>query len=430
MEIGPLKEEIKQAIDEAMPRLAALSAYIHSHPEIGFEEHLSSAAVASALEEGGFTVRHGAFGLATAVDASIGNGPVKVAFCAEYDALPGVGHACGHNLIASIAVGAGLGLAPFAGELGLTVRVLGTPAEEGGGGKILMLDRGAFSGLDAAMMAHPWPEDRATCRCLAVDHIRYCFKGRSAHASASPDTGINAADALVVAQVAIGLLRQQLPAGVQVHGIVEKGGDAANIIPSETVARYMVRAGDTGKLAEIERRVDRCFEAGALATGATLTKELLSPTYADMRPDPELLTLWDANATLLGRGGTASPGGISAGSPGSDAGLPGRVSHSVGDPGKVPGEPSHSTTGRSSIESPSLSTDMANVSHAVPSIHPLIAIEAHGAGNHEPAFAEACIEPVNNAAIRDGAIALAWTAADLAASRLADRVGTSPARFG
>ena len=194
------------------------------------------------LAGSGFAVTPGVAGLPTAFSAEFGSGPLVVAVCAEYDALPGIGHACGHNLIAASAVGAAIGLAGVADRLGLTVRVLGTPAEEGGGGKVLMLERGVFDDVHAAMMVHPWPTDRLVATCLAVSHFDVIFTGRSAHASAAPWEGINAADAMVVSQVAIGLLRQQLRPGDQVHGVVLDSGGAANVIPERVTGRFMCRS--------------------------------------------------------------------------------------------------------------------------------------------------------------------------------------------
>ena len=298
-----------------------------------------------------------------------------VAVCAEYDALPDLGHACGHNIIAATAVGAGLALASVADRLGLTVRVLGTPAEEGGGGKVLMLERGAFAGVHAAMMVHPWPSEWLTARCLAVAHYDVHYRGREAHASAAPWEGVNAQDALTIAQVAIGLLRQQLPPGDQVHGVVTKSSSAANVIPAAVTARYMVRSPTAAGLAALRPRVDACFEAGALATGCTVEYEELSPVYSHMEADPELLLAYRANAETLGRRFEAD-----------DTGAP----------------------------VPTLSTDMANVSLAVPTIHPLIGIETHGAVNHQREFTAACVTPSADAAVRDGAVALAWTAIDAA----------------
>ena len=298
-----------------------------------------------------------------------------VAVCAEYDALPDIGHACGHNIIAATAVGAGLALAAVADEVGLAVRVLGTPAEEGGGGKILMLERGAFAGVHAAMMVHPWPTEHLTGSCLAVAHFDVSYTGREAHASAAPWEGVNAQDALTVAQVAIGLLRQQLQPGDQVHGVVTHGSSAANVIPAAITARYMVRSPTAAGLAALRPRVDACFTAGALATGCALEYEELAPVYSHMEADAELLRAYRGNAEALGRHFEAD-----------DAGAP----------------------------LPTLSTDMANVSLAVPTIHPLIGIETHGAVNHQREFAAACVTPSADAAVRDGAVALAWTAIDAA----------------
>jgi amidohydrolase len=262
-----------------------------------------------------------------------------------------------------------------ADDVGLSVRVLGTPAEEGGGGKVLMLERGAFHGVHAAMMVHPWPNEWLTATCLAVAHFDVRYTGREAHASASPWEGINAQDALTIAQVAIGLLRQHLPPGDQVHGVMREGAGAANVIPGSLTARYMVRSPSAGGLAALRPRVEACFEAGARATGCTLDYEELSPVYSHMEPDPALLYAYRANAEALGRHFE-----------GDDAGLP----------------------------APTLSTDMANVSLAVPTIHPLMRIESDGAVNHQPEFAAACVTPSADAAVRDGAVALAWTAIDAA----------------
>ncbi|HLX89446.1 MAG TPA: amidohydrolase, partial [Acidimicrobiales bacterium] len=352
-----------------------VSRAVHDDPELCFEEHHASAVVAGALGAAGFQVEPGVFDLPTALRARAGSGPLSIVLCAEYDALPGVGHACGHNLIAASAVGAGIGLAAVADDIGLTVTVLGTPAEEGGGGKVMLLERGAFDGAHAAMMAHPWHEDRLGAVCLAVDHLEVRYLGREAHASAAPEKGVNAADAMVVAQVSIGLLRQHLPAGDQVHGIVTKGGDAANVVPKETLGRFMVRARTLEELAVLRARVERCFEAGALASGCELEIRTLSPTYSDYVADEPLLAAWRANAESLGRRFEADDRGD-------------RV--------------------------PTISTDMANVSRALPAIHPLIGLESGGAVIHEPAFAEVAVGPTSERALVDAALALAFTAIDAA----------------
>jgi len=374
-DLSPLKSEARRRLESARPDLLSLSTRIHDRPELCFEEFAASQAVAETLAAGGFEVTTGAYDLPTAVRARIGSGPLSIVICAEYDALPGIGHACGHNLIAASAVGAGLALAPLADDLGLTVTVLGTPAEEGGGGKVFLLQRGAFDPAHAAMMVHPWPEDRLEATCLAVDHLAVSYRGRDAHASASPEKGVNAGDAFVVAQVAIGLLRQHLRPGDQVHGIVEKGGDAPNIVPKEANGRWMVRAPSLEDLARLRPRILHCFEAGALATGASLEITDLSPTYSHFQGDPGLTALWRANAESLGR------------------------SYSADEDGSA---------------KPTISTDMANVSLALPSIHPMIGVDAHGAVNHQPEFAAACLGPSAELALTDGALAMAWTTIDAA----------------
>jgi len=369
------KQAARRILDGRLEELVTLSHTIHAHPETCFEESSSARWTAEALARGGFSVAEGICDLPTAFEARAGSGPLVVAICAEYDALPGVGHACGHNIIAASAVGAGLALAEIADDIGLTVLVVGTPAEEGGGGKILLLERGAFDGVHAAMMVHPWPDDRLTAACLAVSHFDVHFHGKEAHASAAPWEGINAADAMTVAQVSIGLLRQQLRPGEQVHGFVTDGGSAANIVPAAVSGRFMCRAGTIEALEVLEPRVKRCFEAGSLASGATVDYRQLAPTYSHMEVDGGLLAAYRSNAESLGRRFTRD-----------DEGAP----------------------------LPTLSTDMANVSLAVPSIHPLIGIESDGAVNHQQAFAAACITGSADAALYDGALSMAWTAVDAA----------------
>ncbi len=225
------------------------------------------------------------------------------------------------------------------------------------------------------MMVHPWPVDRLTGTCLAVSHFDVHYAGKSAHASAAPFEGINAGDAMVVAQVAIGLQRQQLQPGDQVHGVVTNGGEAANVIPGSVTGRFMCRSTTAEGLARLEPRVMACFEAGAMATGAAMDRRDLSPAYSHMEPDTELLARYRSNAEALGRTFRAD------------------------DDGNAP---------------PTLSTDMANVSLAVPTIHPLIGIDAGGSVNHQPEFAAACVTPSAEAAVHDGALSMAWTAIDAA----------------
>ncbi|WP_240929779.1 M20 family metallopeptidase [Streptomyces coryli] len=369
-----MKSEIERRIRAAEGDLLGLSHRIHAHPELGYEEERASAWVAEALSKGGFAVEHGCYGLPTAVRATAGSGPLHIAICAEYDALPGIGHACGHNVIAAAAVGAGLGLAPYADALGLTVTVLGTPAEEGGGGKVLMLERGAFDGLDAAMMVHPAAVESVVMPPTAMAMFDVSYRGKPAHAGAAPELGVNAADAMTVAQVAIGLLRQQTTAADRIQGIVTAAGTAPNVIPDASSGRWVVRSDTLESLTPLKERVHRCFEAGALATGCELTIEPSAPDYADVRTDARMARLYRANAEALGR---VFP----------EAGAPAGAA-----------------------------TDMGNVSHKVPVIHPLLGLDCAPAVNHQPEFTAACVTENADRAVLDGAIAMAWTAADLSAS--------------
>ena len=369
------KAGARARIEQAREQLLDLSHRIHDTPELGMEERQACAWLSDALSGAGFTVERGVGGLDTAFSARSGQGPFRVVVCAEYDALPGIGHACGHNIIAAMSVGAGLGLAAVADDIGVEVTVLGTPAEESGGGKIILLEQGVFDGAHAAMMVHPMPLDVVEMPIIAVDHLNIRYLGKEAHASAFPEFGINAADAMVVAQTAIGLLRQHLRATDRVHGIVTKGGDAPNVVPARTEGTWLVRARDLDELRDVEAKVMRCFEAGALATGARLEVTPEHPPYAEMHHDPALSALYRANAEALGR----------------------------------------TFLDFGNLERTAGSTDMGNVSLAVPSIHPMIGIESLPAVNHQPEFTAQCATPVADKAVMDGAIAMAWTVIDAAA---------------
>jgi len=368
-------ELASDAIEGARGELIELSHFVHSHPELGYEEYESAEATATLLEKAGFTLERGIAGLPTAFRATFGSGTLHIVFCAEFDALPDVGHACGHNIIAASSVGAGIGLAAVAHELDVTVIVLGTPSEEGGGGKIDLLNAGYFDGVHAAMMVHPWPNERLEAQCLAVDHFDVTFEGKEAHASAAPWEGHNALDALTISQVALALLRQQLVPGDQFHGIVKEGGVAANIIPRHAVGRFMARSVTSDRLQRLRERVNACFEAGALATNTSLKIEELGSAFTHMESDYDILAHYRRAAESLGREFALD-----------DAGAP----------------------------KPTISTDMANISLVVPSIHPLIAIPTNGAVNHQPEFTAACVTPEADQAVLDGAAALARTAIGVA----------------
>lgn len=371
-----MKTAARAAIENHRDRLYDLSHAIHAQAELAFAEHESSQLVAGSLEDAGLRVQRGVGGLDTALLAEIGHGPLLVAICAEYDALPNIGHACGHNVIAASAVGAAIGLATATDDADMTVRVLGTPAEEVGnaGGKVLLLERGGFDGVHAVLMAHPAPANVLMSPFYAVSMFDVRYHGRESHAAAYPELGVNAADALTVAQVAIGLLRQQLPANIFIHGIVTRGGDAANIIPGETSARYMVRAPTLEALNDARQRVMRCFEAGATASGATLEIVGGDQPYAEVKHDTQLAGIFASNWQSLG----------------------------------------HDFDGDQELR-PGGSTDLGNVSRVIPSIHPLLSIgAAPGVANHHPSFAAASVDPPADVLIVDAAIALAWTAIDIA----------------
>lgn len=369
-----LKTTVEETVNAAASTLIALSEKLHAHPETAWQEHQAVKWVAGVLAAHGFQVTQNYLGFDTAFMAEFGSGSTKVGFMAEYDALPGLGHACGHNLIAASSVGAGLALAPLADELDLTIRVYGTPAEEGGGGKVEMIDSGGFRDLDFAMMVHPAAVDIAEAEPFAVAHHHVEYTGTSAHAAAYPDEGVNANDAFLIAQLAIGLLRQQLPDDTRVHGIQTMGGFAPNAIPEKTEGRWYTRANSLGKLEQLNERVRACFEAGALASGTELKMTPESKPYAEFRTYQHALDAYKKNAVAKGR--------------------------VFADP---------KTAGRMNRAS----TDMGNVSQIVPAIHPYIGIDSLPYTNHQKEFADACVGPAAERALLDAAILMAWTTIDL-----------------
>ncbi|GAS89971.1 amidase [Mycolicibacterium brisbanense] len=366
---------VEDAVNRRRGDLIELSHSIHAEPELAFAEHRSCAKTQALVAEYGFEMTAAPGGLDTAFRASYGSGPLVVGICAEYDALPEIGHACGHNIIAASAVGTALALAEVADQLGLTVVLLGTPAEELGGGKVLMLGAGTFDDIAATVMLHPGPVDIAAARSLALSEVTVDYTGRESHAAVAPYMGVNAGDAVTVAQVAIGLLRQQLLPGQMVHGIVTNGGQATNIIPGHAELRYTMRATDMTALHELEGRMAGCFSAGSIATGCTHQISETAPAYAELVPDPWLSETVRAEMVSLGR----EP-------------LPPSVEASV----------------------PMGSTDMGNVTQVMPGIHPVIGIDSGGAAIHQPAFTAAAVGPSADKAVVEGAIMLARTVVRLA----------------
>jgi amidohydrolase len=358
------------AVERWAGRLCALSRSIHAEPELAFAEHRSAAKVADLVAAEGFDVERGVAGLDTAFTATYGAGELVIGLCAEYDALPEIGHACGHNIIAAASTGAALALREVAERLDLTIKLFGTPAEESGGGKVLLLQRGVFEDVAMAMMVHPAPDETCACSSLAITDLQLRYTGTAAHAAAAPHKGRNAADALTVAQVAVGLLRQHMESGQMTHGIVTHGGAAPNIIPAHTSALYYLRAFDVESLHQLETRVRACFAAGAVATGCAHEVIQVSPVYTQLVPDPWLVAAYRMAITGLGRSPLSSQD---------------EKDHKIG------------------------STDMGNVSQALPAIHPTIAIDCGDAVNHQPEFATACATPSADRAVCDGALALALT---------------------
>jgi amidohydrolase len=355
--------------------LLELSHAIHAEPELAFAEHRSCAKTQALVAERGFEITNAPAGLDTAFRASFGSGPLVIGVCAEYDALPGIGHACGHNIIAASAVGAALALAEVADEAGLTVVLLGTPAEEAGGGKVLMMTAGVFDDIAATVMVHPGPIDIAAARSLALSEVTVSYRGRESHAAVAPYLGVNAADAVTVAQVAIGLMRQHLAPGQMMHGIVTEGGTATNVIPAYAEMRYTMRATESSSLHELEGRLDGCFLAGALGTGCEYDVVEASPLYQELVPDRWLAATFRAEMERLGR----NP-------------IPQELEASL----------------------PLGSTDMGNVTQVMPGIHPIVGVEAGGASVHQPAFAAAAASPSGDQAVIDGAVMLARTVVALA----------------
>jgi len=370
----PLKVVARDAVDARSAELVALSRAIHARPELAFEEHEAARLLVAALGAAGIEVLPGAYGLPTAFAADFGpSGAPCVALLAEYDALPGIGHACGHNLIAAAGVGAGLALAALGDRLPGRVRVLGTPAEEHGCGKELMARRGAFDGVDAVLMIHPASINLVTMPCIAMAELEVVFRGEAAHAAAMPERGVNALDAMMLAYQGVAVLRQHIRQTERIHGIVTDGGQAPNVVPERTAGRFYVRAADFQDLAPLKARVEACFRAGALASGCSVEIAWGEADYRDIHLNDPLASCFRRNAESLGREFfpiERLPSGVQG------------------------------------------STDLGNVSYRVPSIHPMLAAAPPHVTIHNPEFAKWAGSELGDAAALDGAKALAMTALD------------------
>lgn len=374
------RARLSRSVHALQPELEALATRLFAAPELGFAEHRSVRAVADVLLAHGIDAEVGVHGLDTALRASIGTGAgPHFAILAEYDALPGIGHACGHNLIAAIAVGAFLGAAPIVRELGGTLTLLGTPAEENGGGKELLLRAGAFDEVHAAAMVHPAAGSRVSPiwgeRTTGVRRVAVTYRGRAAHAAGEPWLGVNALDAVVTAYQSVAQLRQHILPIDRVHGIITDGGAAPNIVPERAAALFYVRSGEIDTLRVLTERVVDALEGAARATGTTAEIEVDPvPPYLPLEPNVALMRRW---AGALGDRGRVTP-----------------------PPPAVPAQAGPST-------------DMGNVTQFIPAIHPSIGLggpdDVHP---HHAAFAEWTVQPAAFAAMGDAAAALGAVAVD------------------
>jgi amidohydrolase len=367
------KARMAAEIESRAEVLVDVSRRIHARPELGYEETFAHDLLTGVLEDAGLAVTRSARGVDTAFEATAGSAGPTVAVVCEYDALPGIGHACGHNVIAAAGLGAGLAAAALADELGGRVLVVGTPAEEGGGGKVRLIDGGTFAGVDAALMVHPADADLMAMDVVALHQVHVTYRGEAAHAAAFPHRGRNALDAAVLGYVNVAALRQHIEPGERMHGIITDGGDKPNIVPACARAEWIVRSPTVAGLELLKARFLACLEAGATAAGCEMEVTWIEPVYADMIDSAAIGERYRANAEALGR-----------------------IVRAPSPSARVVG-----------------STDMGNVSYVVPSIHPMIRVAPPGVPIHTPAFAGFAGGPEGDAAVLDGAKALAWTVADL-----------------
>ena len=371
-DVEKLKVQACALIDKNAETLVNVSHEIHDHPEQNYEEVFASELLTRTANGQGVHVELGAFDCATGFSGDVGSGPT-VCIMSEYDALPDIGHGCGHNIIAAAGLGAAIALASIADASGGRVRYMGTPAEEGGGGKILMARNGALVGVDLAMMVHPADADLATIDAIALQQLLVEYTGQESHAAAAPQLGRNALDAAVLGYMAVATLRQHILPTERIHGIILKSGEKPNIVPREASSEWYVRSDNVTSLSALKPRVLASLESGALACGCSVSHEWIGTAYADMVTNDTMGTMYAHNALTLGRTVT---------------------------------DPRHG--GRRVVGS----TDMGNVSHLVPSIHPMIASAPVGTSIHTKQFAQFARSPMADQAVLDGAKAMAMTAID------------------
>jgi amidohydrolase len=370
--VQSLKQRVQAEVDRLTPDLLATSRFLHANPELAYEEHRAAERLTAILEEHRLAVTRGVAGLPTAFTARAGSGRPRIALLAEYDALPGLGHACGHNLIGTASLGAALAVKAILDLVPGEVLVVGCPAEEKGGGKIALVEAGVFAGADAAMLVHPSNRTEIVKLALGMRELAVEFFGKASHAAASPEQGINALDAIVLSYTGVSALRQQVRPDARIHGIITHGGQAPNIIPDYAAARFFVRALDLPYLETLSRRVVACFEAAAQATGCRVRITPAGCDYHPYKPAYVLAELFQRNLEALGE---------------------------VVDQGPVDRELG--------------STDVGNVSQVVPTIQPMLQISPREVTCHMAAFADAAISDAGHRGMLQAAKAMAMTAVDL-----------------
>jgi amidohydrolase len=371
--MSAVKDLIVQAVDRLADDLESLSRRIHDTPELAYQEVKAAAWLAEFLDEQGFKVERGIAGVPTAFRGTIetGDGPTIAILC-EYDALPGVGHACGHNVIATAGAGAGAALAAVRDRLPKgRIQVIGTPAEEGGGGKVRLIQGGIFERVDAAMMIHGFDRWIGHQDLLGITRVGFEFSGKAAHASADPWEGINALDAVIQTFNNVSMLRQQIRPDSRIHGIVNDGGAAPNIIPEFASCTFYVRAATLDYLWELQKRVVACAEGAARATGATLKVVPRDSTYEPLKRNGTLLELFRSNARVFG---------------------------------VVEAPESRDRMG---------SSDIGNVSQVIPAIQPMVQIAPEGTPIHSRAFEQAAVAPLARQGMVTAAKVMAMTTFDL-----------------
>ena len=377
------KEKFKISLDQIFKELCDVSDWMYQNPELGFEEFKTSRYLVDFIESKNTKVNYPAHELDTAFDVTFGKSGPLVVICVEYDALPEIGHACGHNIIATASIGAGLGLKDLANDLGIRVKLLGTPAEEGGGGKIILLNNGAFEDAKCSMMIHPGHENVVNPTFTTIQQYTVEFFGKDAHAAGAPQEGINALDAQIQLFVNASTYRQQMVQSNRMHGVIKEGGFKPNIIPSYTKSEWYLRSLNKEGLDKLESDFYNFANAAALSTKCEVKITFPDYRYEEIDNNKTMYELYVANSADIDRKMILQK----------DATSPGLGS-----------------------------TDMGNISQVFPSIHPMLSIDAKNAVNHQPEYAAATITSGGHKAIYDGAYAMGTTIIDLAEKNLWDNL--------